>query len=274
MTLSQLTRALWEGGIPDAAYEAARLLQHFAKVTPAALAAEPDREYDAPSLDEALSRRLAHEPLQYILGEWDFYRQSYLVSPHCLIPRSDTEILVEEAIRLLPPGARFADLCTGSGCIAISTLAERPDTVALAVEKFPETLEVAKANAVRNRVNARFTPCLLDLLAPDATLPGAPYDAILSNPPYIPAAVVDTLAPEVQREPRAALDGGDDGLDFYRVLFSRFANFLTPTGWFLLEIGYNQAESVSRLARESGFAELRVVRDYGGHNRVIYATRQ
>ncbi len=273
MTLSQLTQALTAGGIPDAAYEAARLLEHFAEASQATLTLEPDRDYHSPALTEAISRRLAHEPLQYLLGEWDFYRQRYLVSPHCLIPRPDTERLVEEAIRLLPPGARFADLCTGSGCIAISVLAERPDTSALAMEKFPETMELAKANAARNRVDARFTPCLSDLLTPDASLPAPPYDAILSNPPYIPASVVDTLSPEVQREPRAALDGGLDGLDFYRVLLSRFAKHLTPTGFFLLEIGYDQAERVSRLAEEAGFSRVRVIRDYGGNDRVIYATR-
>ena len=212
-----------------------------------------------------------HEPLQYILGEWDFYRQKYEVSPNCLIPRSDTEILVENAIRLLPIRAHFADLCTGSGCIAISTLAERPDTTAVALEKFPVTLVLAMRNATKNRVDNRFCGILEDVLnTPVRIVEHAPFDAILSNPPYIPTADIEELSPEVHAEPMVALDGGNDGLIFYRAILKNYAPLLKEDGFFLFEIGYDQADALTALAKEHNFAHVRIIRDLGGRDRVVY----
>jgi release factor glutamine methyltransferase len=205
------------------------------------------------------------------LGEWEFYRQTYEVTPDCLIPRADTEILVETAIRILPIGAHFADLCTGSGCITISTLAERPDTRAFALEKFPATLALAQRNATKNEVDARFCGILADVLSPTPFWEkDAPFDAILSNPPYIPTKDIDTLSPEVHAEPSAALDGGEDGLLFYRAILKNYTPLLKKDGFFLFEIGFDQADDLISLGREHNFAHIRVIRDFGGNDRVVY----
>ena len=273
MTYRELCRQLSEAGIEDAPFDATVLMEHFLGIVYFTIRTEPDRDYPSDALHTAAARRCAREPLQYILGEWDFYRQTYEVSPDCLIPRSDTEILVEEAIRLLPQRARFADLCTGSGCIAVSTLAERPDACAVAVDKFSATLAIAERNAIRNGVRERFTPLCADVLAEDFRPADEPLDAILCNPPYIVTGVLDTLSPEVKAEPLAALDGGEDGLLFYRHLLRTQAKHLTPDGFFLFEIGYDQADALVALGRENGFATARVLRDLGGNDRVVYLAR-
>ena len=271
MTYRQLCTRLQDAKIEDAEWDALCLMEHFCAVSPSLLRAAPDRDYESADLEDAVSRRLAQEPLQYILGEWEFYRQKYEVSPDCLIPRADTEILVETAIRLLPRGAHFADLCTGSGCIAVSTLAERPDTFGVALEKFPATLSLAERNAAKNRVDARFAGILDDVLDPvSALIEKAPFDAILSNPPYIPTRDIAALSPEVHKEPAAALDGGEDGLLFYRAILAHHAPLLKEDGFILFEIGFDQAEDLISLGKAHHFAHVHVIRDLGGRDRVVY----
>ena len=275
MTYRKLCALFENAKIEDAEWDALCLMEHFLSLSNSFLRATPDRDYENAALEDAIRRRLAHEPLQYILGEWDFYKQKYEVSPDCLIPRADTEILVETAIQLLPIGARFADLCTGSGCIAVSTLAERPDTTAVALEKFPKTLELATRNAKKNGVDARFCGVLADVLAtPDKIATHAPFDAILSNPPYIPTADIDELTPEVHAEPVAALDGGEDGLIFYRAILKNYAPLLKEDGFFLFEIGFDQADALTALGKEHNFAHIRVKRDLGGRDRVVYLSNK
>lgn len=260
MTLSDLTKRLCEGGIREADVEARLLISHFCGVSPAALLAERTRNYESEALKAAVARRLNREPLAHILGEVGFFEETYFVSPDCLIPRADTELLVEKAIALLPHGARFADFCTGSGCIAVSVLAHRPDLSALAVDLSDAALALAKKNAARNGVADR-----IDLLKDDILSPAHlknDFDVILSNPPYIRTEVVPTLAPELAYEPKIALDGGEDGLLFYRALFGHFSPSL-----FLLEIGFDQGEDIARLGKEQGYA-VTVERDLGGNNRL------
>jgi release factor glutamine methyltransferase len=273
MTYRTLCARLSDAGIENAEWDAALLIEHFCGVHASTVPLEPDRAYDAVGLEDAVTRRASRYPLQYILGEWQFYRQTYEVSPDCLIPRSDTEVLVEEAIKRLPPSARFADLCTGSGCIAISVLAERPDTHATAVEKYPKTLALAERNAEKNGVRERFLSVCDDVLAPTCTEKTACFDAILSNPPYIASAVVDGLLPELFAEPRVALDGGSDGLIFYRKILESCAPLLKSDGFFLFEIGFDQAEAVCALGQEHGFLQARVIRDLGGNDRVVLLRR-
>lgn len=270
-----LTRTLEAAGIDTPAYEAALLLETFAGATRASLMTDRDRLYDTPALNHAVSRRLNREPLQYILGEWEFFGCPFAVNEHCLIPRPDTEILVETAIRLLPPEAHFVDLCTGSGCIAVATLVNRPDTSAEALELYPETLELACENATKNGVGGRFTPIQADLLADglQALAPRAPYDAILSNPPYIPTEQIPALAPEVKSEPYAALDGGSDGMTFYRAILRDYAPLVKPDGFILLEMAFDQAEDLKALAAEYlPRAEVEILRDLGGNDRVTRIT--
>ena len=274
-TYRSLAETMEQGGIEDPATEAALLLEHICGVSYATLMIERDRTYSSPALDDALVRRFSHEPLQYILGKWEFFGCQFTVTPHCRIPRPDTEVLVETALKSLPRGGRFADLCTGSGCIAVSLLCARPDLTACALELYPETLKLAVLNAKDNGVAARFTPVEADLLGDgvEKLMPHAPYDAILSNPPYIPTDVIRELSPEVHHEPHAALDGGADGLIFYRTILKNYARLVKPGGQIILEIGYDQAEALRDLANTYlHTASVRILRDLGGNDRVVQIT--
>lgn len=247
--------------------EARLLLESLTGASSAYILCNPDQNIDCPELEDAIRRREAHEPIQYILGKWDFYRQTYRVNENCLIPRQDTEILVEAAIERLPKGAFFADLCTGSGCIAVSVLAERSDTSAIMVDKFEKTLALAKENAELNGVANRVKPILSDILSDDEPAEAPLFDAILSNPPYIRPEIIEQLSDEVKKEPYAALCGGDDGLLFYTGILSRYSHRVKKGGFMLLEIGYDQARDVARIASEKGY-KCTIIKDYGGNDRV------
>ena len=276
MTYRTICEALCRAGIESADWDARLLIEHALGQDATRYLSDPDRELPpSETLLDAVERRATRYPLQYIIGEWDFYRQTYEVSPDCLIPRADTELLVEEAIKKLPYGARFADLCTGSGCIAISVLAERQDTTAIAVDTFENTLSVARKNAERNGVLSRAELLCADVLIPDF-LPVADgtLDAILCNPPYIRTSVLSELAPELDAEPRAALDGGEDGLIFYETLLHSASKYLKKDGCFFFEIGYDQAAALRDLGTRYGFSGVRVLRDYGGNDRVVCLWRE
>ena len=230
-----------------------------------------DRDYDFEELTYAVEKRCSHYPLQYIIGKWWFCRCEFEVNENCLIPRPDTEIAVEVAQKLMPQNARFADLCTGSGCIAIGLLDLRPDTSAVAVELYPKTLDLAKNNAERNKVSDRFCGVLGDVLSGDV-LGDEVFDAIISNPPYIRSDVVPTLSPEVGFEPHAALDGGDDGMIFYRKIVKSYLKNLADDGAFVFEIGYDQAEDIREVAKQHGL-ECKIVKDLGGNDRVAVLSR-
>lgn len=210
---------------------------------------------------EALSRLNDGEPLAYVIGEWYFYGETYSLNPDCLIPRPDTEHLVDALLELVPKNGRFADLCTGSGCIAISTLVHRPDLRADAVDLSEGALEAAKKNAVSNGVNDRISVRRADVLRGEG-LTGL-YDVIVSNPPYIRTDVIPTLD-TVRREPVRALDGGEDGLDFYRAILAKYEKHLAPGGRFVFEIGYDQADDLRLLC-----PGCEVRKDYGGNDRVV-----
>lgn len=272
MTYQELCRRLHNGGIADAEHEAALLAERLCGVSRATLLSDPDRELFSDTLADAVARRTNGEPLQYILGEWDFFGETYRVTPDCLIPRPDTELLVENAIKLLPPGARFADLCTGSGCVAISTLAHRPDCTAMGVDLFPNTVALARENAERNGVKDRLALSVANVLDPNCLVNEAPFDGILSNPPYIRTAVIDTLDRELFAEPRAALDGGEDGLIFYRSIVKNLASRLTEKGFFLFEIGFDQEDDIKAIAAEYGYL-CTVEKDLSGNPRVALLTR-
>ncbi len=265
MTLRETAAYLREHGVEEAETEARLLFLHLTGLSPAALLCDRTLSLDTPALREALARRVAREPLAYILGEAPFCNEIYKVSPDCLIPRFDTEVLVEEAARLLPPSAHFCDLCTGSGCIAISTLCRRPDTTAAAYDISAGALALARENAARNGVSRRLRFTEADLLT--STLPAGEFDAILSNPPYITESAMQALSPEVQKEPSLALYGGEDGLRFYRHFVARHSAALKPHGFFLFEIGYDQEEGLRAIAAEHRM-QITFVRDLGGNTRV------
>ncbi|MBR4296201.1 MAG: peptide chain release factor N(5)-glutamine methyltransferase [Clostridia bacterium] len=259
-------------GIDNAEHEASLLLERFCGLSPAELLISKDKVFDCAELYAAIQKRASHYPLQYILGECYFYDEKYRVNENCLIPRSDTEILVELAIERLPKDSLFADMCTGSGCIAVSVLAHRQDCTGVALELYEDTLKLAEENAKLNKVSERFLPICCDVLKNDPILidNNTPqFDAILSNPPYIRSSVIESLETEVQHEPRAALDGGEDGLIFYRSILSQHASLLKEDGFIAFEIGYDQGEQICTLANEFSFS-CEIIRDFGGNDRVAF----
>lgn len=227
--------------------------------------------FSGEELEKAVKRVENGEPLAYVIGEWYFYGLTFALNNDTLIPRPDTEHVVDHAIKLLPPSARFADLGTGSGCIAISILDNRQDTRALMCDISEGALKCAKKNADTVGVIDRADFMLCDMKKP--CLDGELFDAIISNPPYIQSSVIDTLSTEVKHEPLRALDGGGDGLDFYRALFEVQAKSLKEDGLFILEIGYDQADDLRFLALHYGY-ECEIHRDYGGNDRVAVCKKQ
>lgn len=273
MTLREIETRLRAANIENAAEEALLLAAHVTGIPSDRLRLERTSPLLAPNgaLERAVAKRESHYPLQYLLGSWGFWRQDYEVSPDCLIPRPDTETLVEYAVKHAPQNGRVLDLCTGSGCIAISLLCERPDLRATAVELYENTLAVARRNAARNSVaDDRLTFLQGDVLAGDFLSELGQFDLILSNPPYIPTATVDTLEAELAFEPHAALDGGADGLTFYRRILQRdYRKALKPGGRFAFEIGYDQAGDLQALAASD---TCEILKDLGGRDRVAVIT--
>lgn len=261
MTFSEICNTLRNSGIDSYSYEAKILCEEICG------GFSEEKDYDSEALATAVKKRAEGYPLQYILGKWWFWDCEFYVSENCLIPRPDTEHIVEKAIKLLPIGARFADLCTGSGCIAISVLHSRGDTVCDAYELYEETLDIAKKNAILNGVSERFSPVLGDVLKKE-TLSDKKYHAIISNPPYIRTDIIPTLSREVHFEPHAALDGGEDGLIFYRSILDNFYDNLYDGGMFIFEIGYDQGDDLKKMASDRGL-ECEIHRDFSGNNRCV-----
>lgn len=223
---------------------------------------------------EYVLRRGRQEPLAYILGEKAFMDYLFKVTPAVLVPRPETELLVENLVKLNDGDRkiRILDLGTGSGAILVSLLSLLPLAEGTAVDISPAALAVAVENAQRMGVSNRFQPVLSDLYNNLPT--GEKYNVIVSNPPYIPTDDLSTLAADVQKEPRGALDGGKDGLDFYRRIIAGAERFLLPEGLLALEIGIGQAEDVVRLCREQGLAVTAVLKDYAGIERMIFASKE
>ena len=267
MRFSEICTMLSDAGIENPRNEAEILIEELLgedKVY-------EEREYNSDTLTNALKRRCAGYPLQYIIGKWWFARCVFEVNENCLVPRPDTETVVEEAMKILPPNSKFADLCTGSGCIAIALADLRTDTCGIAVELYQKTIEIAKKNAKINRVDERLSFIEGDVLSGDI-LGFEKFDAIISNPPYIRSNVIDTLSKEVSYEPRVALDGGEDGLIFYRAIVEKYAKNLCESGVFIFEIGYDQAEDLKKIAMQNGM-NCKIVKDLGGNDRVAILNR-
>jgi release factor glutamine methyltransferase len=215
---------------------------------------------------ERVGRRARREPLQYIVGRVEFWSLPFVVNPAVLIPRPDTEILVEEALKRASAEATVLDVGTGSGAIAIALAHELPAADVHGVDISPAALEVAAENARLNGVGGRVRLAEADL----ARLPEGPFDLIVSNPPYIPSGELAALMPEVRDfEPSLALDGGGDGLDSYRLLARQAPSRLRSGGWLLLETGAGQAPAVRKLLSEAGLLDVFSRDDYAGIPRVV-----
>ncbi len=233
-----------------------------------------------------ITDRAAHTPLQHLTGEQEFMGLTFLVNENVLVPRQDTETLVEETLKNLHDGMRILDLCTGSGCILLSLLQYSNDCVGVGVDLSAEALAVARENYARLReerpeMEALFLEGdLFDALerekdqgCDETNSQNGRYDIIVSNPPYIETDVISMLMPEVrEHEPMMALDGGADGLIFYRRITQGVGNYLNRGGMLFFEIGCEQAASVREIMEQAGFREIEVVKDFAGLDRVVYGT--
>lgn len=254
-------------GIEDAKNDAWLLLTFVCKI---------DRTYYYVHMDDTMSveqvaeyesvlnKRAEHVPLQYITGEQEFMGLPFRVNDAVLIPRQDTETLVEQALKVIRPGMKVLDMCTGSGCILISILKNVVDVDGCGYDISKQAINVAKENAKLNNVAATFERSDLFENVTDT------FDIIVSNPPYIPTDVIGGLMPEVAvYEPIQALDGKEDGLYFYRKIIETASEYLNPEGKLLFEIGHDQGVAVSSLMTEAGFKGVRVIKDLAGNDRVV-----
>lgn len=270
MTLSGLLRegreALQAAGIPEWDLDAWYLLEYAAHCTKNEYFLRPEKEVlpqEKQLYRTLIRKRSAHIPLQYLTGSQEFMGLSFFVDENVLIPRQDTEILVEEALRALGSGMRVLDVCTGSGCILLSLLKLCAGLEGTGTDLSEKALQVAGENARRLGVEASFVQG--DLFEPVS----GKYDCIVSNPPYIASREVDVLMEEVRdHEPRMALDGGEDGLYFYRKIVAQSPKYLKDRGRIFLEIGFDQGEAVAGLLAPA-FDEVRIVQDLAGLDRVV-----
>lgn len=226
-------------------------------------------------VEELVQRRLAGEPVAYIVGEWEFYGLPLDISSDVLIPRSDTEVLAERAIlraRAAGEGARVLDLCAGSGCIGLAVAAQVPQARVVLGEWSDGALKICRQNVRRNSLTARVVPMQADAREkPEKSL--GEFQCIVSNPPYIPRADIETLDTSVKDyEPHLALDGGEDGLDFYRSISEKWKEALAPGGRLYFEVGIGQADNVLRIMRTQGFGDIQVVKDHHDIPRVVFGT--
>lgn len=266
-------RVLAEAGIEEAQLDARLLLEHICRTTRQDLLAHGDRRVgpqEQAGYLELIGKRSRHIPLQYLTGVQDFMGLTFRVNENVLIPRQDTEILVEEALRGGCDYVRLLDMCTGSGCILLSLLHYSNNSSGIGIDISEKALQTAKENADWLGVQGAQFRCG-NLFA--ALSEGEKFDIILSNPPYISSGVIAGLMEEVrEHEPLQALDGGADGLFFYRRITEEAGHYLNRGGKLYYEIGFDQAQSVTGLLEKHGYKEIRVVKDYAGLDRVVYGT--
>ena len=276
-TLSAIRRAgeayLAEAGIDDPAFDSMALLAHCFAVSREEYAMRgreeiPENDSAYREYLRALEKRAARIPLQYIIGRADFMGYSFLVTPDVLIPRFDSETLVAAASAEARPGMKVLDLCTGSGCLLLSLMKEVPGLTGTGCDLSGDALSVAGKNAEQLKTGPVlwYKGDLFEALPADTE----PFDMIITNPPYIETEVIGTLSAEVRdHEPAMALDGGSDGLDFYRRILAEAGKWLTAGGLLFAEIGCDQAHKVSEFFENAGFTETSVLYDLGGNARVV-----
>ncbi|MBI3994390.1 MAG: peptide chain release factor N(5)-glutamine methyltransferase [Nitrospirae bacterium] len=285
--LRAASRSLTRAGIPDSRREVETMLAHVMGLTRLdlyradALVLDSDQQTVFNGL---IRRRADREPLQYILGAQEFWGLEFRVTPETLIPRPETELLIEAVLEHFgkpETPITLADLCTGTGCLAVAFATLYPTARLFATDLSSAALGVARFNASRHGVDGRIKFLEGDLMEPLAKPNGDGFkirphsvDLVLSNPPYIPTDELSTLQPEVRlHEPRLALDGGPDGLDYYRRILPRALDFLRPGGGLFLEVGIGQATPVSAMARQAGWRVDRIKKDLGNIDRVVVLTK-
>ena len=287
-TLAQLlkdgTEILKESEIEEAGLDAWLLLEYETGKNRAYFYAHSEEEAEEAVIrgyEEKIQKRASHIPLQHITHQGFFMGYEFFVDEHVLVPRQDTETLVEEALRLLQEkeSPAILDMCTGSGCILISLLLEKAGSTGTGADLSPETLLVAKRNAERLQVTDRADFVESNLFSADYFQErdgkeGPKYDMLISNPPYIPSAEIEELMEEVRlHDPRMALDGKEDGLYFYREITGNAGRYLKPGGWLLYEIGCSQGNDVKEIMEAAGYQDVRILKDLAGLDRVAAGRR-
>jgi release factor glutamine methyltransferase len=279
--LQTATRTLSEAGIPDSRREAETLIAHILNrprldlYRVDDLALDPDQQGAYAGL---IRRRASREPLQYILGTQEFWGLEFRVTTDTLIPRPETELLIEAVLERFgrpEPAINLVDLCTGSGCLAVALGTLYPTSRIIATDRSPGALNVARSNALRHGMTGRIEFLEGDLLEPLVSM-GLRHriDVMTANPPYVPAGELDRLQPEVRfHEPRLALEGGSDGLDYYRRILPGALEFLRPGGFLFLEVGIRQAIPVRDIAERIGWRIDQIKKDLAGIDRVVGLTK-
>ena len=263
-------------GIEDSVYEAKAIIRHITGFTNSEILTKYTNElteFQQNNLVAILRQREIRYPLQYILGEWGFYKYTFKVGVGVLVPRSDTEILVETVCEYLKnkETPKVLDLCAGSGCIGISIACDYPESAVVMVEKYQEAKRYIDENVKLNKAYNTMT-ILGDVF--EGTANTEKYDLIVSNPPYIPPSEMDIISPETKFEPQTALLGGNDGLDFYRAIIENYKNSLKVGGMLAFEVGINEAERVLELLKENGFEKTEIIKDLNMIERVVTALKK
>lgn len=264
-------KRLTETGMEEAKSDTLLLLDGICQVSRNDILLHPEAELSEgqeQAFTEAIAKRCEHIPVQYITGVQNFMGLDFMVNENVLIPRYDTEILVEEVMKNLHDGFSVLDMCTGSGCILLSLLHYSNHCTGTAVDVSEKALAVAKQNSENLGLNAEWIQSnLFEKVS-------GTYDIIVSNPPYIRSDVIPTLMEEVKNhEPMLALDGMEDGLYFYGKIVEESPKYLVNGGMLFFEIGYDQGEAVGSLMKEKGFQDVTVIKDYAGLDRVVYGKR-
>jgi release factor glutamine methyltransferase len=272
--------ALVRAGCPDAAFDARELVRAATGADPL-LSQTALTPAQARTLESLTARRAAREPLQYLVGEWDFLDFTLRVGPGVLCPRADTETVCEAALDRLKSISTAAplvlDLCAGTGCLGLGIRRFAPRARVICVEKSPDALAYLKQNAAALAPFGISAPAVEvvqgDINAYFSTLQPQSVDLIVSNPPYLTGVEMGALMPETAFEPAMALDGGMDGLAFYRILLREYRACLRPEGWMVLEIGYQQRYAVTALGTALGWQNISCRRDAAGHDRALLLQR-
>ncbi len=276
-TYDNAKTALLEAGICDAPIDASLFIAHVFGYDKGYLLSHPETELDEEKLktfNECIEKRIKRIPLQHITGTQDFMGLTFVVNENVLVPRFDTECLVEEALKEIHDGECILDMCTGSGCILTSLLNFSNDCKGVGVDISEDALNVARQNSERilsERTDVSFEYIKSDMFeSVDGT-----FDIIVSNPPYIKTEDIATLAPEVKDfDPIIALDGGTDGLSFYRIIAKDAFSHLRPGGFIFLEIGYDEGEDVSKIMKDNNYTDVEIIKDYAQNDRVVKARRK
>lgn len=263
-------------GIEDYVFEAKQIIKHITGFSNSEILMNYTNrltEFQSNNLTAIIKQRAIRYPLQYIFGEWAFYGREFFVGPGVLVPRADTETLVEVCLKYLKNSESPAvlDLCAGSGCIGITLALEKADAAVTMVEKFPEAARYAERNIKRHGTDNVTLICgdVLNGAANDKE-----YELIVSNPPYVPKNEMETVSPEVHYEPETALFGGEDGLDFYRAVITEYKKALKAGGMLAFEVGAGEAAAVEALLEDAGLKEINTEKDLGGICRAVYGIKK